>query len=125
MALSATGEEQARALGTRRRDDDLAAVLCSDFKRAVRTAKIAFGDRNLPIVQDARLRECDYGTFTRRPVSEIEERRVDHLAHPFPDGESYEDVVRREHLTRRIPLRESTTSTWRWQPAWTYRVTKD
>ena len=44
VALSATGEEQARQLGVRRRDDDLAAVFCSDLIRAFRTAEIAFGD---------------------------------------------------------------------------------
>ena len=32
--LSAAGESQARALGTRRRDDDLAAVFSSDLSRA-------------------------------------------------------------------------------------------
>lgn len=32
-------------LGARRRDDDLAAVFCSDLTRAFRTAEIAFSDR--------------------------------------------------------------------------------
>jgi broad specificity phosphatase PhoE len=150
VALSPTGEEQARLLGARRRDDDLAAVFCSDLIRAFRTAEIAFGDRALPIVRDARLRECDYGAFTRHPTLEIEERRVLHVATPFPNGESYEQVVGRvaawfseatttfagrtvlvighratfyalEHLIRRIPLMEAVTATWRWQPGWIYR----
>ena len=43
--LSATGEEQARRLGERRRDDQLAAVFSSDLRRAFRTADIAFADR--------------------------------------------------------------------------------
>lgn len=152
-ALSATGEEQARLLATRRRDDDLGAVFCSDLKRAFRTAEIAFSDRTLPIVRDARLRECDYGALTRHPAVEIEERRVRHVATPFPNGESYEQVVERvslwltectttfpgrtvlvighratfyalEHLIRRIPLHEAVTSTWHWQPGWTYRVVR-
>jgi 2,3-bisphosphoglycerate-dependent phosphoglycerate mutase len=149
VALSATGEEQARELGARRRDDDLAAVVCSDLIRASRTAEIAFGDRALPIVRDARLRECDYGAFTRHPAVEIEERRRLHVATPFPNGESYEQVVGRvaawlseaatafagrtvlvighratfyalEHLVRHIPLHEAVTATWHWQPGWTY-----
>lgn len=45
VALSPAGEEQARMLGARRRDDDLAAVFCSDLTRAFRTAEIAFSDR--------------------------------------------------------------------------------
>lgn len=45
VALSPTGEEQARMLGARRRDDHLAVVFCSDLSRSFRTAEIAFGDR--------------------------------------------------------------------------------
>jgi broad specificity phosphatase PhoE len=150
VALSPTGEKQARLLGARRRDDDFAAVFCSDLIRAFRTAEIAFGDHPLPIVRDARLRECDYGSLTRHPISEIEERRVLHVSTPVPNGESYEQVVERvsswlteatttfagrtvlmighratfyalEHLIRRISLQEAMTSTWHWQPGWTYR----
>ena len=84
LALSATGEEQARLLGVRRRNDDVAAVFCSDLTRAVQTAQIAFGDRDLSIVQDARLRECDYGTLTRRSSVEIEERRAGYVASSIP-----------------------------------------
>ena len=149
VALSVTGEAQARELGERRRDDDLAAVFCSDLIRAFRTAEIAFGDRPLPIVRDARLRECDYGSLTRHPVSEIEARRAVHVGAPFPDGESYEQVTTRvsawlaearttfagrtvlvighratfyalEHLLRHIPLRDAVSSRWQWQPGWTY-----
>ena len=94
-ALSAKGEAQARSLGARRRDEELLAVFCSDLTRSFRTAEIAFGDRPLSIVRDARLRECDYGDLTRRPASEIEERRPRHLVDPFPNGESYQRVVDR------------------------------
>ena len=70
---------------------------------------------------------------------------------PFPNGESYEQVVRRvagwlteagtkfqgrtvlvighratfyalEHLINHIPLDEAVAATWRWQPGWTYRM---
>jgi broad specificity phosphatase PhoE len=149
VALSVTGEAQARRLGERRRDDDLAVVFCSDLTRAFRTAEIAFGDRALPIVRDPRLRECDYGTFTRHPMSEIERRRVVHVSAPFPNGESYEQVTTRvsswlaetrtafagrtvlvighratfyalEHLLRHVHLRDAVSSRWQWQPGWTY-----
>ena len=150
VALSPTGEDQARQLGTRRRNDDLAAVFCSDLIRAVRTAELAFADRDLPIVRDARLRECDYGALTRHLASDIEDRRSRHVATPFPNGESYEQVVRRvsawlsesattfadrtvlvighratffalEHLIRHVPLSEAVSAPWRWQPGWVYR----
>jgi broad specificity phosphatase PhoE len=150
VALSATGQEQARALGARRRDDHLAVVFCSDLARSFRTAEIAFGDRSLPIVRDARLRECDYGDLTRRPASEIEHRRVQHLVNPFPNGESYQHVVDRvsgwlgeatsdldagavlvighratfyalEHLLNGVTLHDAVTAPWQWQPGWTYQ----
>jgi len=88
VALSPVGEEQARALGERRRGQDFAAVFSSDLARAVRTAGLAFPDRTVAIRRDARLRECNYGALTRCPVSAIEARRADHIARPFPEGES-------------------------------------
>jgi 2,3-bisphosphoglycerate-dependent phosphoglycerate mutase len=149
ITLSTRGEEQARVLGVRRREDDLAAVFCSDLIRASRTAEIAFGERAIPIVRDARLRECDYGDLTRRQASEIDQQRGAHVSTPFPNGESYEHVAVRvsswltdvtttfagrtvlvighratfyalEHLIRGIPLYEVVTAPWSWQPGWTY-----
>jgi broad specificity phosphatase PhoE len=151
IALSTTGEDQARALGERRRCDDLAAVFCSDLSRSFRTAEIAFRDRGVPIRQDARLRECNYGAMTRRPAAEIDERRATFISDPFPGGESYGQVVDRvsswlvetaaafagqtvlvighratfyalEHLIRGVPLGDAVTAPWTWQPGWTYRV---
>jgi broad specificity phosphatase PhoE len=151
VGLSARGEEQARQLGERRRGEDLAAVCCSDLSRAVRTAEIAFHDRALPIVRDRRLRECHYGTLTRHVAAEVEALRVNHTATPFPDGESYQDVVARvagwisdvrqtyagrtvlvighratfyafQNLIAGFPLAEAITAPWSWQPGWTYTV---
>jgi broad specificity phosphatase PhoE len=151
VALSSTGEQQARALGERRRREDFAAVFSSDLARAVRTAAIAFPDRTVPIRTDVRLRECDYGALTRCPVSEIEARRADHIARPFPEGESYQQVADRvsdwlgetaqrfagrtvlaighratyyalEHLVRRVTLDAAVAKPWQWQPGWVYRV---
>jgi broad specificity phosphatase PhoE len=151
VGLSAAGEEQARMLGARRRDDHLAVVYCSDLSRSFRSAEIAFSDRSLPIVRDARLRECDYGDLTRWPTSEIEQRRLLHLVDPFPKGESYRHVVDRvsgwlsdatphidagtvlvighratfyalEHLLNGVTLHDAVTSPWTWQPGWTYHL---
>ena len=57
--LSAAGREQARELGERRRNDGVAVVFTSDLGRAVETAEIAFAGSPLPVVPDARLRECN------------------------------------------------------------------
>jgi broad specificity phosphatase PhoE len=151
VALSENGEVQARALGERRRADNVAAVFCSDLTRAVRTAEIAFGDRGIPIIRDARLRECNYGSLTRRAASEIDAQRSLRVTTPFPDGESYQQVAGRvaawlteiaeafagqtvlvvghratfyalEHLVGRMDLQDAVTSVWQWQPGWVYRL---
>jgi broad specificity phosphatase PhoE len=149
VGLSPRGEQQARELGERRRHEAFAAIYCSDLARAVRTAEIAFADRGIPIVLDARLRECDYGALTRHASSDIDARRASHVAMPFPGGESYEQCVVRasawladagaahpgravlvighratfyalEHLLRGVPLEQVLGARWSWQPGWTY-----
>jgi broad specificity phosphatase PhoE len=92
--LSAAGVEQAGELGRRRRSDGIDLVLTSDLSRAVRTAHIAFGGSGIQVVQDRRLRECDYGSLTGGPVTGIRPR-IAFLDERFPAGESYRDVCRR------------------------------
>jgi broad specificity phosphatase PhoE len=149
--LSPTGEEQAQMLGARRKDDQLAAVFCSDLTRASQTAEIAFKDRSLPIVRDARLRECNYGNLTRRGAADIDARRALHVGTPFPNGESYQQVADRvsawledatpaysgqtvlvvghraifyalEHLLKDTPLEQVVIAPWQWQPGWIYEL---
>lgn len=91
--LSAYGRERARDLGVRRRNDGIAAVYSSDLKRAVDTALIAFSGTDIPIRQDRRLRECDYGDLTGRPVQELARQRARRVDEPFPGGQSYRQVV--------------------------------
>lgn len=92
--LSVLGREQARELGERRRHDTLAAVFTSDLRRAVETAEIAFGASDVPIIQDVRLRECNYGELNGAPVTRIAAERPRRVTAPYPGGQSYEDVVR-------------------------------
>ena len=93
--LSALGRIQARALGERRSRDGLHAVFTSDLSRAVQTARIASFPSALPIFEDPRLRECNYGELTGRPVAEVAACRLECVRIPFPKGESYSDVVNR------------------------------
>jgi broad specificity phosphatase PhoE len=151
--LSARGEAQARELGERYRSRALEVVFCSDLRRSYRTAEIAFAHRTVSIVRDARLRECNYGSLTRRPASEIEARRTDAISSPFPGGESYEKVTARvstclaaiardysgmalivghratfyalESLLRGVPLAETMAAAWKWQGGWAYELPRD
>ena len=149
--LSERGRELARALGERRRDDGLAAVFASDLARAVETAEIAFEGSGLPVREDARLRECNYGELNGRPVPEIDVERLRRIDEPFPGGESYRDVVDRtrdflddlaqefdgsrvlliahsanrwalEHLLLGTPLEDLVLAPFAWQEGWTYRL---
>lgn len=91
--LSALGRAQAVELAERRRHDGIAAVFTSDLRRAVETAEIAFGDTDIPIFQDIRLRECNYGELNGAPVARIAAERPNRVETPFPGGQRYEDVV--------------------------------
>ena len=64
---------------------------CSDLKRAVDTANLAF-EGTAPIVQDKRLREVDYGDWTQKPK---DWNILDYISQSYPNGESYEDVEAR------------------------------
>jgi broad specificity phosphatase PhoE len=152
VALSPRGERQAKELGKRYKKDDFDAVFCSDLQRSYRTAELAFSDTTVPIIKDHRLRECDYGHWTRRPSAEIERERVHRIEQPFPNGESYEQTTERtrdflvyllqkydrkrvliighratqyglEHCINRVPLQEIISAPWQWKPGWTYTLT--
>ena len=115
----------------------------------VRSKRIAFGTTGLPVVQDRRLRECDYGDWTRKPMRQIEDERPARVGTPFPNGESFGDCAARvrsfledvmghsngatvmiighrvtqyglEHWIRGVPLEKAVVAPWRWQPGWTY-----
>lgn len=61
VELSELGQRQSKELGERYQDQSLDAIFCSDLQRSWKTVDIAFAGQNIPIIKDARLRECDYG----------------------------------------------------------------
>ena len=67
VALSPLGIQQSKEMGERYGADHFDAIFCSDLQRAYKSAEIAFGNK-FPIIKDARLRECDYGEFTKKPI---------------------------------------------------------
>jgi broad specificity phosphatase PhoE len=91
--LSTDGRRFAAELGQRWHDTDLAVVYTSDLRRAVQTAEIAFAGRTTPVIQDARLRECNYGALNGMPVAHLESERLRRIDIPFPDGQSYRQVL--------------------------------
>lgn len=109
--LSVSGREFAVELGRRWRDTELAAVYTSDLRRAVQTAEIAFADRDIPVISDRRLRECNYGTLNGAPVARLAAERAQHIDTPYPDGQSYRDVVdeMRSFLRDVVPRHQNQT----------------
>lgn len=148
-ALSAHGRAESVRLGARRRDVDV--VYVSDLRRAVETVEIAFAGTAVPVIRDARLRECDYGRLNGAPVSSVAALRASCVEEAFPGGESYRDVVRRtesllaevagerdgesvlfvghsanrlalDHLLLGRPLADLVAEPFAWQEGWRYVV---
>ena len=105
VPLSALGRRQAQELGQHFATEALDAIFYSDLQRASTTARLAFPDRNLPLVPDARLREYDYGDLTQYPVARVEEELPRRITEPFPNGESLLMVIQRVGVFLRDVLR--------------------
>ncbi len=148
IELSPLGVEQSKEMGERYHDGHFDAIFCSDLQRAYKSAEIAFGNK-FKIVQDIRLRECNYGDFTQSPSEIVDKEKPTRISKPFPHGESYEETTQRikefledllknydekkvmiighratqyglDNLINRISLEQLTSSHFIWQPGWNY-----
>ncbi|MGH9033988.1 MAG: histidine phosphatase family protein [Acidimicrobiia bacterium] len=149
--LSREGRRLARELGERRGADDITAVFSSDLRRAVETAEIAFASRDVPILLDWRLRECDYGERNGTPVEAHARDRSAHVDEPFPGGESWRQAIARvarflddltlrwdgarvlvighvatrwalDHALNGVPLEQLVREDFGWKEGWEYRL---
>lgn len=91
--LSEKGIAQAKALAEVIKDEHFDVVICSDLNRAIQSAHIDFAERNIQIIQDARLRECNYGDLNGKDSKLVNYN--EHITKPFPNGESMLDVEKR------------------------------
>lgn len=92
--LSKVGHEQAVNLGKQVADQQFDVVFCSDLQRAIDSAELGFGDK-YKIIQDERLRECNYGDLNGKSAKDFKDRMTDYVDKSFPNGESYKDVEKR------------------------------
>lgn len=90
--LSELGIEQAKTLADQVPYKDYDIMFSSDLKRAVDSANLGF-EGKLPIRQDERLRECNYGELNGS--TKTDSVKEDHISEPFPRGESYKEVEKR------------------------------
>lgn len=92
--LSELGKKQSIELWDQVKDRDIETVFCSDLKRAADSAKLTF-EGKIPVIEDRRLRECDYGKLTRADSGKVGALAKNCIDKPFPGGESYRDVEKR------------------------------
>lgn len=72
ISLSGVGIKQTRELRKRLKEDVIYKVYSSDMQRAIQTAKILFGQRDIERMRD--LREMDFGIFEGLTYKEIMKR---------------------------------------------------
>jgi broad specificity phosphatase PhoE len=99
--LNEAGRGQAAALARRLSTLPVAAVWSSPLERAVETAQPLAGMLGLPILQDERLNEVNFGDWTGRTLTELEgvpgwrDFNVPRSSTRIPGGEILGEVVRR------------------------------
>lgn len=94
VELSELGIEQSKKLREQTKNKKFDVVFCSNLKRAIDSANITWGGV-CEIIQDPRLRECNYGDYNAKPSEIVEPMQEKMITERFPNGESYEDVKTR------------------------------
>jgi len=96
LPLSALGVSQMSESAFKVDVNEFDAIFCSDLNRSIESANLLFPKGKKKIVIDSRLRECNYGIFTKKPNSEVV--YSNHISTPFPEGESLKEVESRIRL---------------------------
>lgn len=89
--LSELGIQQSKELTKQTEHQQFDVVFTSDLIRAVHSAQLTWGDK-YEIVQDPRLRECNYGDFNGQSSDIVEPLQEQSITAAMPNGESYEMV---------------------------------
>lgn len=105
----------------------------------------------MPVLQDWRLRECDFGALNGAATSEVHDNRRRWLDAPYPGGESWRQAVMRvagflpdvptrwdgqrimvvghvatrlslDHHINRVPLEDLIDAEFEWRPGWEYQL---
>lgn len=106
IPLNENGRELARIVGEKMKEIPFAFAVSSPLSRAVETAHLAFGGRDIPIYSDERIGEMSFGDWEGLHYTdntEIPEGMIDHffqntdLYETPPNGEPFSDVLRRTH----------------------------
>jgi len=149
--LSELGKGQTMQPIERSQHRNIQVIFTSDLQRAVKTGVPTANKMGIPIYIDNRLRECNYGDFSQSPKKQVDEQKAQRISVPFPNGESYEDCMKRmgdflqylrknfegktvmiighratqyglEHHILGKTLQQCVTEPWTYQPGWKYEV---
>jgi len=101
--LTEKGIWQAGRLSNRLKDEHIDIAFSSDLKRAIHTAKIVIGNRNLPLITEPYFREISFGHWEGLKWEEIDTENekggsIDWWKQPdlpIPGGESLYDLKKR------------------------------
>ena len=85
VELSDLGKRQSVELKNLIKDKNFDVVFCSDLKRAVDQAKLTFQEI-APIIEDERLRECNYGLYNGKTSEIVEPMQEKCINERFPKG---------------------------------------
>lgn len=149
--FSELGKKQCFELMERYKDSNLDAIFTSDLQRAVKSGVPTADHLKTPIYPDSRLRECNYGDLDGSDKHLVDDQKKDRIDVPFPNGESYEDCMKRmkdfldylkknfdgktvmiighratqyglEHHIKGKSIFQCVTEPWSWQPGWEYEL---
>lgn len=104
IPLAENGIELAKKVGKGMKDIHFDYIISSPLTRAIQTAKLIKGERNIPIITDERIQEISFGAWegcSSMPGGEIPDEYLKHFyTFPLkcvcpPNGESFQDVCAR------------------------------
>lgn len=91
--LSELGIKQSKELVKQIKGKKFDVIFTSDLKRAVDSTNLTFKNSGIKIIQDKRLRECNYGDLNQAEDGKVS--YSEHINQKFPNGESLIDVETR------------------------------
>lgn len=99
VPLDAHGVLEAKRLAQALKGQDVGSITTDDMKRTTQTAAIIGHAIHVPVTHDRKLRTLDIGSLSGQPDDKVlpmvAKHIKDHPDTPLPDGESYNDYVRR------------------------------
>ncbi|TCS93857.1 histidine phosphatase family protein [Hazenella coriacea] len=102
--LTSLGIQQAQLLGNRLKETPIDLIYSSPSERAVQTAEIIRGERDIPVINDSNLLEMDLGAWEGQTFDKVKEKDPQeyhhfwyepHLYSPVNNGETFTKVLER------------------------------